>query len=133
LEDRGGCSHSTPRLRAHSTALQFGRDILVWASCCLRLVPGAPIRIRLWVGDLCKCCVDATPICSRGSPVYRRAHQGMAEPYMRPELDQVRRLGRRDGVFYPDSEALCRPQDQYRITHWFGRGHKKEQLRIGGH
>ena len=101
-------------------ALELLGDFLVGARGGLGEVPGAAVGIDLCVGDLRKGAVRALSLLKRRGLVGRRAHQRMAEPHARVELDQAGLYGRGRRVG-PDREPLCGSPEQRRLADRIGR------------
>ena len=69
------------------------------------------------------------PLVRRRCAVRRRAHQGMAEPNARAEVDQPRVLGGNHGGAV-DSQLRRGPRDHSRVANGLGRGDVKKPLRL---
>ena len=78
-------------------------------------VPGSSVRIHVRVSRLGKRRVGNASIVRRCVRVHHGSHEGMAEPDMRPHLEQT---GRRRGIHrrFRDPEPACGGPDQVRIS-----------------
>ena len=93
-------------------------------------MPCAAIRIGLGVGRLGQRAMHLLAFGHGRRPVRRRAHQRMAEAHPGAERDQLRRLGRRDGVG-PDPEPLGRAPQQRDVADRLGRRGEQQPLGLG--
>ena len=86
LEERGRRGQAPARLRPARRALQLLGDVLVGPRRGVGPVPGAAVRIDLWISGLRQGAVHVLPLLKRCRPVGRRAHQRMPEPDPSAEL-----------------------------------------------
>src|SRR5206468_10540941 len=75
FEEGGGGCEPAPRLRSRCRTLELRGDLLIGHGCRLRPVPGAAIRVDVWIGRFREGAVDLTPLLRPGCPVHRRANQ----------------------------------------------------------
>jgi hypothetical protein len=84
-------------------------------------VPGAAIRVDVWIGRLGECAVNLAPLLSPRGAVHRRASEWMTEHHTaieRQEAGRLDRLGHRLG----DPESLRRTPHEGEIADRLGRG-----------
>ena len=129
LEEGPGGSEPAPRLRSGCRTLQLRGNLLIGHGRRLRPVPGAAIRVDVWIGCLGERAVDLAPLLAPGCPVHRRADQRMPEDDRGTERQQALRF---DGARRPfgDAEALSGTPDQCRIADRVGRRHEQEAPRF---
>ena len=94
LQERRCSGHATPRLGATRRPLELGSDLFVRAGRCLGQVPRPPIGIDRGVGRLRQHPVRIPPLLGRRRQVHGRAHERVAKPHPRPDLEQPSRLRR---------------------------------------
>ena len=108
-ESRCGCE-TTTRLRSGCGTLQVGGDALVGDGCPLRAVPGAAVRVGLWIGRFRERAVNPAPLVWLGGTVNRGADKRMSEGHGALQRQQTFRF---DGLrgFFRDPELLgCAPE-----------------------
>ena len=103
------------RLRALSGAFELCRDLLVGTRGRLGAVPGAAVRIDLWVGGRRQRGVRGLALLNWRRPVGRSANQRMTKPDVRAELDQAGIARRRRGL-KADRKAFRRSSSNLRQT-----------------
>lgn len=74
LEEGRGGGEAAPRLRSGCRTLELRGDLLVGHSCRPRPVPGAAIRVEVWIGRLREGAVGLAPPIRQGCPVDRRTN-----------------------------------------------------------
>ena len=79
LQEGSNRGQSAARLGPSSGALKLGGNLLVGHGRRLRPVPGAAIRVELWIGCVRQGAVNLASLVWLGRAVYRRAHKRMTE------------------------------------------------------
>ena len=125
VQERGCSGHATPRLGATRRPLELGSDLFVRAGRCLGQVPRPPIGIDRGVGRLRQHPVRIPPLLGRRRQVNGRAHQRVAKPHPRPDLEQPSRLRglQRCGRH---AERPSRPPQERRIAGRLRRRHQQQ-------
>ena len=129
LQEGGGRRQAPARLRPVGRALQLARDVFVAARRRVRAVPGAAIGIDVRIGRLRQHPVRALAILRGCRLVDRRAHERMAKPHPRADLEQTR-LGRRRRGLGSEPEPLCGPPQHRRVADGLGRRDQQQLLRL---
>ena len=128
LQEGGRGGDPAASLRPAGRALELGGDVLVRSCRRQCAVPRAAIGVGVRIAHLGEDLVHPLPAAERRGPVDRRAHERMAEPDARPDLQQLRGLGGRERAGL-DVEPPARAQDQRRVTQGLGGRQQHQSLR----
>ena len=131
LEERGGGSETSTRLRPAGGGFQVVGHVLVQRKRRVCSVPGAAVRVERRIGDRRKLAVRASPLLGRHSPVDGRPKKWMPEGDSRPDLDQVG-LYRRSSRVGGNAESRSGAPEQQRIAERLGGGNEEQLLGLRG-
>ena len=125
LQEGGRRGETAARLRAPRRPLQLEGDGLVGTSRRRGQVPRPAIRVQRRIRRIREGAVDQPAVGRRGIPIDHGSDEGMAEPELRPNVEQPGGC-RRSGRLRRDTQSAGGHPDEDRIADRL-RGHHQQQ------